>query len=128
MESFFHGLHVILEKKSIQNTDGKGCIHWTGAVDSSGYGKKRLVWPDGKISYVGAHRLAYMVKYHLTYATIPKKGVGVEILNVSHLCHNRLCINTDHLTLETHSVNQSREHCKMQGQCTKLHMPHCLNL
>lgn len=65
MESFYHGLHVILEKIFIQNTDGKGCIHWTGEVDSSGYGKERLVWPDDKISYVAAHRLAYMVKYYL---------------------------------------------------------------
>jgi len=65
MESFYHGLHVILEKNFIQNTDGKGCIHWTGEVDSSGYGKERLVWPDDNISYVAAHRLAYMVKYYL---------------------------------------------------------------
>lgn len=78
MESCFDGLHVILEKISIQNSDGKGFINWTGAVDSSGYGKKRIVWPNGRISYVGAHRLAYMVKYHLTYATIPKEGWGTD--------------------------------------------------
>jgi hypothetical protein len=32
MESFFHDLHVIWGKKSIQNTDGKGCINWMGAL------------------------------------------------------------------------------------------------
>jgi hypothetical protein len=50
-----------------------------------------------------------------------KRGGG-EILNVIHLYHNRLCINTYHLTLETHSVNQSRRYCKMQVLCTKLHV------
>ena len=35
----------------------------------------------------------------------------------SHLCHNKLCVNIDHLSLEPHSVNTQRRACVTNGRC-----------
>uniref|UniRef100_A0A8W8MCE6 Zinc-binding loop region of homing endonuclease domain-containing protein n=1 Tax=Magallana gigas TaxID=29159 RepID=A0A8W8MCE6_MAGGI len=36
-------------------------------------------------------------------------------LEVSHLCHEQLCVNPMHLSLEPHATNQERIHCMQQG-------------
>ncbi len=41
--------------------------------------------------------------------------------DVSHLCHNRLCCNPDHLIVELHGLNMKRQNCL----CTVLYQcPH----
>ena len=47
-------------------------------------------------------------------------------LEVSHLCHRKLCINPMHLTLESHDTNQERIHCVLQGFCFEVHQPMCM--
>jgi len=39
-------------------------------------------------------------------------------LDISHVCHSRLCINADHLSHEPHDVNMDREGCQRLGRCT----------
>jgi hypothetical protein len=36
---------------------------------------------------------------------------------ISHLCHNSLCVNPAHLCLEPHHVNQHRSTCVGRGHC-----------
>jgi hypothetical protein len=55
------------------------------------------------------HRPALMIK--LRSLSIPKE------LDASHLCHNILCVNVDHLILLPHSVNNNRQCCKSYGNC-----------
>ena len=53
-----------------------------------------------------------MVEMRLTRSQFSSAG-----LEVSHLCHRKLCINPMHLTLESHDTNQERIHCVLQGFC-----------
>lgn len=67
-----------------------GCLQWTGATDSGGYGRMRL---DDQI--VSAHR----------YAWERSNGPIPEGLFVDHLCWNRACCEVGHLRLVTNKQN-----------------------
>ena len=46
------------------------------------------------------------------------QGMGADPgLDCSHLCHNTLCCNPDHLVLELRSINNDRNHCKNEMHC-----------
>ena len=49
-----------------------------------------------------------------------------NILVVSHLCHQTLCVKHDHLVLESKALNNERKHCLDQGLCTENHKPVCI--
>ena len=98
------------------------CRVWDGA-SANGYGRQRVVLPGGKVRTFGAHRCAYIIKSG--NLAIPTKQ-GKHKLHVSHLCHKKLCINTDHLVLETQSENASRNRCAWLKHCTNSHSPRCI--
>ena len=98
---------------------GGGCIYWKGGgVGRDGYGILRVGWlVEGTCSKVEkVHRVALMVEMRLTRSQFPDAG-----LEVSHLCHKKLCINPMHLTIESHATNQERIHCVLQGWCCGAH-------
>ena len=69
------------------------CIEWTGTVDTSnGYGVK---WCKERNNWQGAHRWTY--EQH--HGPIPKGLV------VRHLCHNKTCVNPEHLAIGTYADN-----------------------
>jgi hypothetical protein len=95
------------------------CILWTGARQVSRrqkndvYGVMSVKWPGmrkSKTEYV--HRVSYILvnlrKFHDFH---PK-------LNISHLCHNNLCINPSHLSHEPGPVNKKRQICVNTNSCT----------
>ena len=125
-EAFWEKIKRSIQKKSVVLGGEGGCITWTGALDRHGYGRKAVVWPDGKKSEVGVHRLVYMAKQDLMWDEIPTNDGGGHPLDVSHLCHNKVCVNTEHLTLERREVNNDRVHCFHQHRCSRWHDPHCL--
>jgi hypothetical protein len=68
-----------------------GCRVWTAAVAGGGYGQ---IWHKGRSAL--AHRLALELK------------LGRRIKadrEAAHTCHNRLCINPEHLEEATHRKN-----------------------
>ena len=73
-----------------------GCIEWTGVKNNVGYPfiGFRTVDPEtgapakGTGGMMTAHRLAWMIT-HRQLPTLP---------NINHTCHNKLCVNPDHLT------------------------------
>ena len=67
-----------------------GCLLWTGAVDSSGYGAIRF---SGKT--ISTHKYAW----ERVYGKVPK---GMKL---DHRCHTPTCANTDHLRLATNAQN-----------------------
>ena len=79
------------EESFLARTSKKGgCIVWTGAISSSGYGS---IW-DGK-RVVQAHRYAW----ERVHGPIPA-GMFVD-----HMCFAKECVNVDHLRLATPSGN-----------------------
>lgn len=73
--------------------DPSGCVLWTGAITSHGYGQIRV---DGRNERV--HR----VMYEMFAGPIP------DGLQLDHLCRVRHCANVDHLELVTPRVNTLR--------------------
>lgn len=72
-------------------TDTSGDCHvWTGAKSDVGYGQIRVA---GKLHY--AHRLAY----ETAHGPIP------DGLVIDHACHNRACVNAEHLQAVTTKQN-----------------------
>lgn len=67
-----------------------GCINWTGSINNAGYGLFRARdLRDDQTRMVTAHRIALTA--HLGRPIVPG-------LSVHHSCHNRLCVNPDHLS------------------------------
>lgn len=79
-----------------QETQANGCINWLGPKNNAGYGfiGFRPIDPitnepvkSRQTRMMTAHRLAFMI----ANGRLPNKS------NVNHTCHNRLCLNPDHL-------------------------------
>ena len=118
---------LILSKCQIdQNTD---CLIWHGAISHTLYSKISYMYKiqcdDGTLKscrhYTQAHRLIYACVTNSLYL-LDKAYRHIEI---SHLCHNRLCCNIIHLEAETKQMNSNRTKCKRQSLCTD-HDPPCI--
>lgn len=77
-----------------QRTLDNGCIEWTGVKSNIGYPFIGFTYPEGVLSPSGrkhgmmtCHRLAFMIHH----GRLPNKR------NVNHTCHNKLCVNPEHL-------------------------------
>ncbi len=69
--------------------------------------KKKLKY--GHITYKKKRYPAYQVSYKAEQSEVVNIPNGY---NISHLCHNTMCINKDHLSLEPIAVNNERKKCK----------------
>ena len=103
-----------------------GCVAWGGYVDKSGYGVQKVNWPTEGMKKERAHRLAYMIKHKISRNDMLVRDENSNRIECSHLCHNRLCVNPEHIVLEPHATNLERIHCKGQGICARCHEPYCL--
>jgi len=89
-----------------------GCIVWTKSTNKNGYPVMGIAFNDelGKTyrNPVFAHRFAWALKHGM--AALPM-GSGSErkgdrmVLN--HICHNRKCVNTNHIEVILQSENIS---------------------
>jgi hypothetical protein len=86
---------AFLPESFLRKIDRAGdCWEWTGSKNLNGYGNVN-VWVDSRKTTARAHRIAYA----LANGEIP------EGLEVDHVCHNRGCVNSDHLRLVTRKQN-----------------------
>lgn len=123
MNIFWEKIERSLQKHSVYG--GGECILWSGSCDHHGYGRKTVTWyTTGKQKIERAHRVAYMSRNRLT--ELPRTSDSGDAMDVSHLCHQKSCINTDHLVWESHSANKSRDTCFSRGCCTLEHSPSCI--
>ena len=90
-----------------------GCIVWKKT--SIGYPRMKITIRDEiKPTNILVHRLVYFICH-------PSDITRADGLEVSHLCHNKCCINPNHLNLESKSVNQCRNNCRKFKYCTGHH-------
>jgi hypothetical protein len=68
----------------------EGCWNWTGCTFPGGY---------GSFSISRKNQAAHRVSYEMAFGPIPD---GMEI---DHTCHERGCVNPNHLRLATHKQN-----------------------
>ena len=102
-ETYLQQLQEKLAMKS-EICGPKGCVEWRGGR-SGPYGVMKLKFfrfPTSKVMRV--HRVQYMI-------TSKNFDLNPQ-MHVSHLCHNSLCINENHLSYETREINMQREQCK----------------
>lgn len=90
------------------------CMLWTGSKRTwrgIEYGKMCCKW-QGKWKRFYVHRLTLLFDrgWHLD-------DIAGEGIDVSHLCHNNLCINPLHLSYEPHQTNRIRSACVAAGSC-----------
>ncbi|KAJ8043705.1 hypothetical protein HOLleu_10912 [Holothuria leucospilota] len=98
----------------------QGCIVWDGAKtkarsNATPYGYLRLKVPGGgERKTMRVHVLAYLVESICVRELLLAQDRDFDI---SHRCHNSLCINFSHLSAEERYVNNSRKTCHNSGQC-----------
>lgn len=69
------------------------CILGKGEITRLGY---------VRIEIKGKKLLAHRIAYESVYGEIPKN------LEIDHLCHNKACVNVNHLEAVTHQLNSQR--------------------
>ena len=107
MEGFFEKYLAKLQEKSTLGLNEE-CQIWTGGTNGK-YGIMYCQYPwDKKWDRLYVHRLSFMI----AHGTL---DLGED--DVSHLCHNTLCINPEHLVQESHGWNNSRMTCVSVGKC-----------
>lgn len=112
-EAFANEILRKIESKSRQNENT--CILYTGRTKKTGYGMIDVRLPGmNRHIPMHVHRVRYMIHMR-TLKLTPTE------YHVSHLCHNRNCVNVSHLSFEPSHVNNSRQNCFSEKRCTK----HC---
>ena len=97
------------------------CIIWTGATQRRNnyvLGMINVTYPNAKRTKMNVARLAKILQLKSTDLA--------KNLDASHLCHNALCVNTDHIVLEPREINNQRKICVAAHQCTT-HIVHGTN-
>ena len=87
------------------------CKIWQGSVLKSGYGKISVKYPNGKWDSISPARLALMLK--LNHITLPPGTRSTS------LCHNKLCVNPQHLSPEPNGIGNQRKNCFVERRCTR---------
>jgi len=104
----FTSLRLRIHAKVTKDSFNKGCWKWNGCQTAGGRYGKMTVTIQGVAKSMGAHRASYMA--YEECIDLPD--------DVSHCCHEGLCVNPDHLSHEHHLINSEREICRRKGQCT----------
>ena len=111
MEAFFEK-YIKKLKENSHIGENQECIIWHGPLTKDGkYGLISISNPvSGIWQKKKAHRLSFMI--HIKNLDLNSD------LDCSHLCHNSLCVNPDHISLEPHHINNNRIHCKNEMKCS----------
>lgn len=89
------------------NIDEKNCHIWKGDI-ADNYPSIRVMFRERRIR-IRVHRLMF----YLFNNAIPLDSK----IHVSHLCHNKLCVNIEHLSYEQSVINAQRNSCFSAKKC-----------
>lgn len=104
-------LQYKIRQNSIQN-GATNCIEWTKSRGKSGYPQMKL----GQTFYDRFKNSPYNPA-HLLYSIAHKITLDTGGYEMSHLCHNKRCISSEHLSYEPKLVNLGRDQCCRAGVC-----------
>lgn len=101
----------ILEKIYTKCEREGGCLVWRGrSLSNSGYPVMTLKLPGELTSKTRTiHRIIYSLEL--------KKDLNQPNFQISHLCHQKLCLDITHLNYEAAAVNMQRQNCRSNGVC-----------
>lgn len=107
-----HPKERILKKISITDS---GCWEYTGKKDRCGYGVFKIGGRN-----LGAHKVSYILH---------KGDFDQDNKEMMHLCHNRCCINPEHIKPGTHKENMSfiETRLRIRKSCRKDRLGKTLN-
>lgn len=92
------------------------CAIWTGPLlkPRNKYGRINCCIAKNNYKQVLIHKLAKAIALN-----VPEDEISTFTGNnhISHLCHNCLCVNPSHLSVEPQLVNNSRMSCRTMGFC-----------
>ncbi len=120
MEQFYRKYEEKLNEGSVISHN-QFCRIWSKAKNLQGYGVIKYQSPiDHSWKTTNVHRLSFVVFNRKSFQDINN-------MEISHLCHNKLCILKEHLCIETHAENRERDICVNRSLC-KNHgnRPDCL--
>lgn len=84
----------------VNTPNDNGCMEWTGAKNSNGYGH----FNNRFRKTIKAHRYSYQLHF----------GLIAESMNVLHKCDNPLCVSPEHLFLGT--LKENTRDCIQKGR------------
>lgn len=108
MEGFFEKFDDLFKNKCNDSSNGQ-CVLWPRKPQKHGYGTVKYKCPmSGQWRCITAHRLAFMVL---------NRQMDLRDKDISHLCHNCLCVRNEHLSAEPHEVNNERQKWVNRSTC-----------
>ena len=109
MDDLFYDLEKDKFSSKCKKASNGECLIWTGPKTSDkNYGLVSFIHPStGQRTKKKAHRFAM---------TLDRRYLNLDSsMDSSHLCHNNFCVNTAHISLEPHDINNNRIHCRNVG-------------
>ena len=107
-----------LRQNSALSLNGQ-CVLWSGWTDKDSYGRIN-VKIENQWKTTGVHILAFILGNNVSLESIAGN-------DISHLCHNRSCVQPNHLSCESRDTNHSRTACVNTNMRSCLLHPHTLN-
>ena len=102
-----------INRMSIATDDLPGCRRWIRSCGRSGYPQMKL----GRAFYDRFSTQPYNPG-HLLYSIQNMKILDVNGYEMSHICHNKLCIKPEHFSYEPRAINKARDVCHSSNICT----------
>ena len=105
-----------------------GCHIWNGAVNGRSFDDGRRRYGVVNLTHPVTKKRtcfnAHVFSLFLHNGMLPDRTLKIDI---SHLCHETLCVNPQHLNQEPHEVNVKRRLCVSKKTCsTHAPYPDCL--
>ncbi len=109
--------YIRLQTSILHDTQSmtNGCLLWTGSCVWRRYGKKKVTIGSKIHGYLYKNCMTVSRAAYLTYRQLP--SALPSKYDVSHLCHQPLCVAAAHLVLEHNTVNKKRQKCKNEQRC-----------
>jgi hypothetical protein len=98
-----HTVSKFLSKIVYKEND---CLEWTASITNWGYGQFSIYNGSMKLAPVKAHRFAFALANGFDALPDGSISSGNDKLVINHICHNRKCVNPNHLEVVTDLENK----------------------